>query len=313
MPASRPTWKGYLKLSLVSIPVKAFTARKSDGGEIHLNQLHRDCNNRIRYKKTCPVHGEVTADEIILGYPIGNEQYVPVEPEEVQAIRKANDQSIEIDTFIKPDQLDNRYLTERSYYLVPDGKVGQKPYTLIRDVLNENEINAVAQVVLSNRQQLVVIRPLGKLLVMTVLQHEAELKALDDFEEEVHEAVATPQEHQLTKQLIEGFAKPDWDYSDYTDEYESQLVELVNAKIEGKQLVTSPDVEAPTVINLMDALRASVEQIPLPNKKSKASAASKTTKAIEQDNVEASAKPPRKVAKSRPRNTNKSGRSRGTA
>ncbi|MGV3485326.1 MAG: Ku protein [Planctomycetaceae bacterium] len=260
--AARPTWKGFLKLSLVSIPVKAYTVRKTDSGEIHLNQLHETCHSRIRYQKTCPLHGEVSNDEIISGYQIAKDQYVPVEPEELKAIRRKSDQSIEIDTFIAPDQLDDRYLTDRSYYLVPDGKVAQKPYTLVRQAIEEAGLLAIAEVILSSRDQLVLVRPLGKLLIMTVLQHEAELKEPADFEEEIVEPETNRQELQLTKQLVQGFTKKRWNYADYQDQYQARLSELVASKIEGKQLVTTPEDEAPAVINLMDALKASIDQMP---------------------------------------------------
>ncbi len=202
--AARPVWKGYLKLSLVSIPVKAYTVRKTDHGEIHFNQLHEKCHSRIRYKKTCPLHGEVPNDEIISGYEVAKDQYVPIDPDELKAIRRKNDQSIEIDTLIAEPQLDDRYLTEQSYYLVPDGKVAQKPYTLVRGAMEDDSLRAVATVILSNREQLVMVRPLGKLLLMTILQHDAALKSPGTFEEDVQEPDVSNQEQQLTKQLVQG-------------------------------------------------------------------------------------------------------------
>ncbi len=299
--AARPTWKGYLKLSLVSVPVKAYTVADSSKSDITLNQLHSECHRRIQYKKTCPEHGEVPSDEIISGYQIGEDQYVPIDKDELSAIRRKNDQAIEIATFIGDDQLDDRFLTDRSYYLVPDGKVAQKPYALIRETLESEGIRAIAEVVLSQREQHVVVRPLGTLLIMTVLQHQQELKTPTGFEEEVDELEVAAQELKLTKQLVAGMTEEDWDFSEYKDNYQQRLSELIAAKVEGKELVKPPETEAPTIINLMDALKASIEQIPVPASKQKKAAKDSTpTKEV------AKPKPDKKVAASTPRTGSKS-------
>ena len=298
--AARPTWKGYLKLSLVSVPVKAFTVADSTSGDIHLNQLHAECNSRIQYKKTCPVHGEVPNDEIISGYKVGEDQYVPIEKDDLAAIRKKSDQSIEIATFIAENDLDDRFLTDRSYYLVPDGKVAQKPYALIRESLAGDGLRAVAEVVLSQREQHVIVRPLGSLLIMTVLQHQQELKTPTGFEEEVDDLDVSPQEIKLTKQLVQGMTQDSWDFSKYKDSYQQRLSKLIEAKVEGKELVKPPETEAPTIINLMDALKASLEQIPVPSKKS-ASAKSKPASAKKPS----AAKPAKRPVASKARSTSK--------
>src|SRR5687768_2250046 len=105
---ARTSWKGFLKLSLVSVPVKAFTAHET-GGEVHLNQLHKDCNNRIRYQKVCPEHGEVSADEIVSGYQYAKGHYVVVDPEEVDKLRTKADRAINIDGFVAEDVVDPVY------------------------------------------------------------------------------------------------------------------------------------------------------------------------------------------------------------
>lgn len=270
--AARSSWKGYLKLSLVSVPVKAYTTSSGGGSRIQLNQLHDKCHSRIRYKKTCPIHGEVPNDEIVSGYQFAKDQYVEIDPDELKALRAESDRSIEIDTFIQPDQLDTMYHTDKSYYLIPDGAIGQKPYNLIRQALVDEQLHAVAQIILSNREQLVLIRPLDKLLTMTVLQYAADVKAPQAFDDEVQESDTSAQELRLTKQLIEGLVREDWDLQQYTDRYYERLSQLVQSKIEGEELVTPPHVDEPQVINLMDALKASLQQIPVPQKKTSAAA-----------------------------------------
>ncbi len=298
MPA-RPTWKGYLKLSLVSVPVKAFTVSDSSQSDIRLNQLHAECHRRIQYKKTCPEHGEVPNDEIISGYQIGEDQYVPIDKEELAAIRTKSDQSIDIATFIGDDQLDDRYLTERSYYLVPDDKVAQKPYALIRETLAKEKLRAIAEVILSQREQHVVIRALGELLIMTVLQRQQELKSANDFEQEVDNPEVTEQELMLTKQLVTGLTQKDWDFGNYQDTYQQRLSQLIETKIEGKELIKPPETEAPNIINLMDALKASIEQIPVPQQ-DKGLSTGKESKASRGSKPSGKVKPAKKMAASKP-------------
>jgi len=299
--AARPTWKGYLKLSLVSIPVKAFPVADGSQRDIQLNQLHEDCHNRIRYKKTCPIHGEVSSDEIVSGFEVAKDQYVPIDQEELRAIRPQNEQSIEIDTFIPENKLDDRFLTERSYFLVPDGKIAQKPYALVRKTLEEGQLRAIAEVILSNREQHVVVRPLGKLLMMTVLQHQQELKKPETFENEVTDVEVTKPEMQLTKQLVDGLTREKWSFEEYVDDYQLRLSELIAAKVEGKKLVKSPETDAPTIINLMDALKASIKKIPGAVASAKKSAAKPAVRAA----AEATTKPRHKVAANKSRSTSK--------
>src|SRR5690242_2591822 len=127
----RSTWKGYLKVSLVSVPVKAYSASTSGGGEVRLNQLHEECHSRIQYKKTCPIHGEVPNDQIVSAYEYSKGQYVVIDPEEVDKLRTPDEKAVNIDAFIPPDSVDPTYFSGQSYYLVPDGPVGQKPYALL--------------------------------------------------------------------------------------------------------------------------------------------------------------------------------------
>ena len=150
MPA-RPAWKGFLKLSLVSLPVKAFTVTASDGGAIHLNQLHAECHSRINYKKTCPIHGEVANDQIVSGYEYSKGQYVVIDPDELDKMRTPDEKAINIDSFIPPNSVDPLYFSGRGYYLLPDGPAGMKPYALLVQGMVDMKKVAVAQVVMHGR------------------------------------------------------------------------------------------------------------------------------------------------------------------
>jgi DNA end-binding protein Ku len=174
MPA-RHTWKGYLRLSLVTVPVKAYTANASGGGEIHLNQIHETCHSRIRYKKTCPVHGEVPTDEIVSGYEFTKGQFVVIDPTELDKLRTESDRAVQIAMFIAPDALDPVYHSGQTYYLAPDGPVGAKPYALLHDGMTRLGLHALAQVVLRGREQLVLLRPVGKVIAMTMRSYASQV------------------------------------------------------------------------------------------------------------------------------------------
>jgi DNA end-binding protein Ku len=263
--ARSSAWKGYLKVSLVSVPVRAYTAAATGGGRISFNQLHAECHSRIRYTKTCPVHGEVSNDEIVLGYEYAKGQYVVMDPDEIEKIRPdGEDRSIAVDAFVPAGSVDPLYLSGKSYYLAPDGPVGQKPYQLIRDAMESDGLHAVAKAVLSNREQLVLVRPLGRLLTMSVLEYAAQVKSPESFEDEVIEAKSEKQEVQLAKRLIEGMTVERLDLSEYRDLYTERMTELIGAKVEGKEVVSPPAAEEPAVINLMEALKKSVAQVKRP-------------------------------------------------
>src|SRR5262245_10845991 len=162
--AARSSWKGFLKLSLVSVPVKAYTANASGGSEIRLNQLHAECHSRINYKKTCPIHGEVPADKIVSGYEYSKGQYVVVDTDELDKLRTEDDKAINIDTFVSPDEVDPVYSSGKTYYLVPDGPVAQKSYAVLQEAMVEMGRQAIARVVMHGKEQVVWLRPMDNLL-----------------------------------------------------------------------------------------------------------------------------------------------------
>jgi DNA end-binding protein Ku len=290
--AARSQWKGFLKLSLVSVPVKAFTTTSGSGG-VRLNQLHAGCNSRIQYKKTCPVHGEVKNEEIVSGFEYSKDQYVVIDTDELDKLRTEDEKSIRIDVFFAPEALDEVYLTGKNYFLVPEGPVGKKAYQVIYQGMVDANRNAIAQVVMHGREQLVMLRPHDGLLVMSVLNHANEVTATSAFDEEIPKGPVDPQELGLAKTLIKASATSRLDLSKYKDVYTEKLTQLIEAKVAGKELVSPPAGEEVQVINLMDALKQSVarahesadgEQAPQPEeaagkKPPKKMAPSKGTKA----------------------------------
>lgn len=256
--AMRSSWKGYLKLSLVSVPVQAFNSAVSGSAEIHFNQLHAECHSRIRYQKTCPIHGEVSKDEIVLGYEYAKGQYTIVDPEEIEKLRSENDRAISIEEFIESDQLDAMYLDGRHYYLVPETPVGQKPYAVLHEAMAKRNRAGVARVVFSGKEQIVLVRPVDGMLMMSMLNYDAKVRKPEAFRDEVKPQDTSQQEVKMAEMLIDAQTSETFDFAKYEDLYTERLTELINAKVEGKDVVAPPADEEVSVINLMDALKQSL-------------------------------------------------------
>jgi DNA end-binding protein Ku len=268
--ALRSSWEGFLKLNLLSVPVKAYSASVGGRGKIGFHQIHAGCGERIRHKKVCPVHGEVANADIVPGYEYAKGQYVVVEPGEIEQLRTQNEKAINIDVFIRPGDLDPVYYTGRTYYLAPDGRVGEKPYAVLQRVMSEANRQAVAQIVFSGREQLVLIRPAGRVLAMNLLYYADQVKKPEAFADEAPEVEPSAKEMQLAEALVEASTAEDFDFSRYHDEYETQLAELIEKKAKGEK-ITGPRAkrEEPVVINLMDALRQSLDRTQKGAKKGK--------------------------------------------
>ncbi len=255
MPQS--TWKGYLKLSLVTVPVRAFSANVASA-RVSLNQLHEECHSRIRYQKTCPVHGEVSKDQIVSGYEYAKGQYVVIEPEELAELRGERERAINIEAVVARETIDRLHCTERSYYLLPDGKAGEKPFVLLQHCLSEGGLEGVCRGVMFSREELLLLRPVEKLLAVTALKFDAEVSAPDELSESVQEPALSREEVALTKTLLDAYFKEDFSLAQFKDRYVEDLSQLILSKVEGKEIVKPPAGEAPQVINLMDALKRSL-------------------------------------------------------
>lgn len=257
--AAHASWKGFLKLSLVSVPVKAYTATAT-GSDITLHQLHAKTHARIQYKKFAPEVGEVSGDQIVKGYEYAKGQYVIVDEEELDKLRTESDKSVRIDGFIKTEQLSSIYLGGRTYYLTPDGPVGQKPYSLLLKRMAANGVAAIAEVVISQKEQVVLLRPLDGVLAMTVLIRKDEVKPATAFKDEIAETESSEAEVSLADTLIQASMLKDFDYARYKDLYKEKLTKLIQLKIEGKEVIQVHDPEEPKIINLMEALKRSVAE-----------------------------------------------------
>ncbi len=264
--ASRPVCKGFLRFSLVSVPVKLYTASSSSTDKITLNQLHASCHSRIKYQKVCPQHGELKADEIVSGFEFDDGKYVIIDPEEIEKIRPAKEKGINVSAFVAEGAVDPRYFTGRNYHLTPDGPIAQKPYALLQRAMADAGRAAICEIVMGAKKTIALVRPLGNnLLTMSLLAYSAELKGMKEFEDETPKLDVTPQELKLATQLIDQMAVDDPELSQYQDDYAVKLQQLIESKVAGKQVVETPaEEDAPQVINLMEALQRSLAEAKKP-------------------------------------------------
>ncbi|KQW23541.1 Ku protein [Afipia sp. Root123D2] len=261
--APRANWKGFLRLSLVNCPVALYPAT-SDAEKISFNQINRNTGHRIRYLKVDAESGEeVEAEDIIKGYPVDKDTYIQVSKDELENIALESTRTIEIDEFVHRDDIDPRYLI-RPYYLVPDGKIGHDAFAVIRETIKSMGMVAIGRVVLTNREHIIGLEPLGKGIMGTLLRYPYEVRSEKDYFDDIQDVKITKDMLDLAKHIVEqktGQFEPE----KFEDHYESALVELINKKRAG-QAIDAPAKSRTSgnVIDLMDALRSSLKDVKQP-------------------------------------------------
>ncbi len=277
--APRAYWKGYLKLALVSCPVKLYTATTT-ANKVSFNQLHKDTMNRVQMKYHDPELGEVDRADLVKGYQFEKDRYVIVEKEELEAIQIESNKTIDIEGFVEAEDIDGLYL-DSPYFLGPDGPVAEETYAVIKEALARTDKVGIARVVLSGRERLIALKPYGDGMVMTTLRTAKEVRDASHYFEESN--VEMNEELLQMAEMIINQKVMDFDSSTFVDRYEEALLELVKAKVDGKEPVISKAPEQGKVVNLMDALKASIEEDRAPaaaskSKSDKKPAAKKSTK-----------------------------------
>ena len=272
--AARPTWKGYLKISLVNIPVRVFPATESSA-TISFNQLHGECRTRIQQKRWCPhCNREVPNSEIVKGYEFEKGHYVVLTEADFEKVRPESTRIIDLVQFADEAAIDPIYV-DRAYYLAPDGPVAGDAFAVVRDGMKGKV--GVGKVALYGREYLVAVKPQQRGLVVYTLHHAGEIRSIDAVDELGSvPSVVKPEEIKLARQVIETFDAP-LDLSAYKDEYRTALQAIIDAKIAGEEIV-APSLEAPPrVVNLMDALKKSLDAVSV--QKKRPAKAAVTTKA----------------------------------
>jgi DNA end-binding protein Ku len=257
---SRPYWKGQLRLSLVSLAVELHNAVETSS-QISFRMIHRPTGKRVQYRKAVPDVGEVPAGEIVKGYEIARDQYVLLEPEEVEAVRLESKHILDLVQFVDVAEIDPRYF-ERPYYLLPADETAAEGYVVIREALARSGKAGIGQLVVGGREHLVAVTPVGRGLVMEILRYGAEVKPAEAFFDEVPEGDVDPEMVEIASQIVERKSAA-FDPHAFRDRYATALRELVQEKAKGRP-IEAPAGPAATaqVVDLMAALKRSLEKTP---------------------------------------------------
>ncbi|MCC6736651.1 MAG: Ku protein [Bauldia sp.] len=287
MPA-RAYWSGQIRLALVSIPVQLFSATKT-AARVSFNQIHRDSGKRIRYDKVVPGVGSVEPDQIIKGYEIEKGKYVLFEDDEIENLKMEAKRTIDLVQFVDEDEIDPVYFDKPLYVAPDDDDVAGEAYVVIRDALKKTGKVGLGQMVVRGKASVVALKPYGKGLIIETLRYEDEIAKADQFYDSVPNVKPDEELTGMAEDLIKRKAKP-FDPKAFKDPYDAKLRELIQAKIDERPLeeVDEPEVGA-QVINLMDALKRSMESAGAANRKPK-KAAAKSAEPAEEKSEQAAPK-----------------------
>jgi len=245
-----------LRLSLVTCPVALYPAT-SDTEKVSFHQINRKTGHRIKHAKVDAETGEeVASDDIMKGYKVDADTYIEVTKEELDDIALESTRTIEIDEFVPKADIDNRYLI-RPYYLVPDGKVGHDAFAVIRETIRNMNKVAIGRVVLTNREHIIALEPLGKGLMGTLLRYPYEVRDEKEYFDDVQDVKVTKDMLDLAKHIVEQKSAA-FEPEQFDDRYESALIDLINQKRNGLPAAKAAPKSTGNVINLMDALKKSL-------------------------------------------------------
>jgi DNA end-binding protein Ku len=255
--APRAYWKGYLKLSLVSCPIALYPATSSSE-KVSFNRINKKTGHRLKLLQVDAETGEqVEREDIGRGYEVAKGQFIPVEDEEIEKIRIASTHTIDIGSFVKREEIDDRYI-DAPYYIAPTDRVGQEAFVVIRDALREKNMVALGRVVLTRREHVVMLEPFDKGILATTLRYAYEVRDAAAAFEDIPDLKLPGEMKELAAHIVASKTE-EFDPKKFEDHYENALVALLRDKSAGRPVQAVEEPEAPRVINLMDALRASIK------------------------------------------------------
>jgi DNA end-binding protein Ku len=262
--AARPTWKGFMKISLVTIPVRVFPATDA-AATISFNQLHAECQTRIQQKRWCPhCEREVPISEIAKGYEFEKGRYVVMTEDDMSKVRPESTRVIDLVQFTDAAAIDPIYV-EKPYYLAPDGPMAREAFAVMREGMKGKA--GIGKLALYGREYLVAVQPRDKGLVMYTMRHAKEVRSMENIDElETVPEKVKPEEIKLAKQVIGNFEGA-LDLAEYNDKYQEELQRIIDAKVAGQEVVATAEETPPKVVNLMDALRQSLDRVSTGKKK----------------------------------------------
>jgi len=260
-------WKGHLTFGLVTIPVRLFSAARSE--TISFNMLHKDDHSRIRQVTVCQAEDKpVSRNELVKGYEYEKDHYVVIEEEDIKKVAPKTAKVMEILEFVNADQVDPIYL-ESSYYMAPD-EGGEKAYALLFEALSQSKFYALAKVAMHNREHIIVLRPGPKGILSHTMYYQDEIRQVDEFRTDT--SLVKDKELDMAKMLISSL-EADFEPQKYHDTYRDNLQKMIEAKIEGKKVVATPTATIAPVIDIMEALKKSLAEKRKPAQVAMASAA----------------------------------------
>ncbi len=250
-------WKGYITFGLITIPVRLFTAARTE--RVGFNQLHGVCGSRIKQQTFCPHCDRVVErSELVKGYEIEKDRYVVVNDEEIKSVAPPSSDNMEILEFIKAEGIDPIYF-DASYFMVPE-EAGKKAYHLLFETMKKSGYSAIAKIAMHQREFTIVIRPHADGLLLHTMFYPEEVREVPEFRRDMNVNVK-PQEVALAEKLVEGLAT-DFDPSKYHDEYQGRLKQMLEAKREGESVEEATPIRRAPVIDLMQALQKSLGELP---------------------------------------------------
>lgn len=259
--ALRAYWKGHLRLSLVSIGIELYSAAKSSG-RLSLHQIHKPSGKRIRYQKTAPGVGPVDKDEIVKGFEIGKDEYVLLEPEELDAVKLETRHAIDLVQFVDQCEIDPRYF-DKPYYVTPEeGEVAEEGFAVIRDALREAGKVGLGQMAVRGRDYVVAIRPCGAGLLLETLRYAEEIRKSDEIFRNIPEIEPEEEMLDLALELVERKSAP-FEAGAFKSQYATAMRDLIEQKRKKGKVTTASDEEiagGDNVIDLMEALKKSVSK-----------------------------------------------------
>jgi DNA end-binding protein Ku len=254
--AARAYWKGYLKLSLVSCPISLFPAT-SEREKISFHQINRKTGNRIKYKKVdAETNREVDADDIVKGYEVGKNDYIELEPDELDAVALESTRVIEIDQFVPAAEIDELYL-DQPYYIVPEGDVGAQAFAVIREAIRKEGMVALGKVVFTSREHVVALKPRGDGLLGITLRYPYEVRNEKAYFDDIPDEKVPKDMLELASHILET-KRGKFDPRRFEDHYEDALKDLLRKKKKGETIERPKDTAPSNVVDLMEALRQSI-------------------------------------------------------
>lgn len=254
---TRSIWTGLLKISLITIPVKLYSAL-SEADTISFNQLHKGCLQRLRQQLHCPVHGKVEREDMVKGYEIEKDRFVVVDPAELEALQIESTGSIEVAQFVDAKEI-NPLMLDTPYYLGPNGPVAEQGFSIVREALRRKNRIGIGRVVLYAKERVVALRPLGSGFVLITLRYPAEVRSSTPIFEDIGQCAPDASQLALAEKLVDSQTAK-FDASAFTDRYQDAVLQLIKGKVNGSQLVHAQRAEPGLAVNFLDALQRSLGQ-----------------------------------------------------